>query len=410
MRYRWMAVACCVLIVCMLMPMLVSCGKEEKTETRTIVIGDLTDYTGAAASALTPISWSLVDYCNYINTEGLLPGATLTVVSYDTKYDTSRFSAGFDTLKAQGAQIMFTGSASIAVPLKARAEIDGIPVISAGASVALTDPPGWVFCECTMEVPRTLATLKWLYQNDWKGTGPAKIGLVGYNMPPSTEQASALESYCKDNPTQFSQTGISLLPFGTMTWPAEVQRYKDCDYLIIGAVGAVMPSTFIDQYRAVGGKAKFVGGDGLGAYYGAVIDKVGWAAIDGTIINAQWGWWNLDSDQVRLAEQLLTANHSADEVAKIKKVGIGGIGGAINAQVAVELIRAVIEKIGVKDFSGEAFYEAVQTVEVNMPGYQPVGFEGEGNRQASPWIQIFRWSAADKDMVLASDGWLNCWE
>jgi ABC-type branched-subunit amino acid transport system substrate-binding protein len=407
MRHRWIAVLCCVLAICLLVPMLVGCGNKEETETRTLIIGDLTDFTGPGATALTPITWALVDYCNYVNTEGLLPGVRLAVVSYDTKYETTRYSPGFDSLKAQGAQVIFTGSAAIAAALKTRAEIDKIPIVSAGASQGLIDPPGWVFCECTMENPRTSAMLNWLNKNDWKGTGPAKIGLVGYNMPPSTDQASALESYCVDNPSQYSLVGISLVPYGTMTWSSEVEKYKGCDYLIIGAVGAVMPSTFIDQYRAAGGQAKLIGADGLGAYFGAVIDKVGWPAIDGTIINAQWGWWNLDSDQVRLAEQLLVANHTAEEAEKVKKVGIGGIGGAINAQVAVELVKAVIEKVGIKDFSGEEFYETVQTVAINMPGYEQVDFQGEGNRQGSPWIQMYKWSAADQDMVLLSD-WIDC--
>ncbi len=94
--------------------------QEEETEVKTIVIGDLTDLTGPAAAAMTPISWSLVDYCNYINSEGLLPDVNLVVVQYDTKYDTSRFGLGYDSVKAQGADVIWTGFPGVAESLNTR--------------------------------------------------------------------------------------------------------------------------------------------------------------------------------------------------------------------------------------------------------------------------------------------------
>lgn len=400
MRRKWIALACCVLAILMVIPLSLGCGKKEETEVKTIVIGDLTDLTGPAAAAMTPISWSLVDYCNYINSEGLLPNVNLVVVQYDTKYDTSRFGLGYDSVKAQGADVIWTGFPGVAESLNTRAGIDGIPIICASSTVALVDNPGAVFCLAALMRGVVPAELKWVYENDWKKTGPATIGMASWNVPPDPDIETALKKYCQENPGQYTLVGTSMVPAGTMTWSAEVAQYKNCDYVWFGSGGAVAPSTFIKQYRAAGGTAKILAGDQLVSYIGAIADSAGWSSIDGMYNGVNWGWWTMDSDQVRLATQLLEQNHTAAEVAAMKNRQ--AMSGIIDAEVCVELIRAVVDKIGTKDLSSQAIMDGLETVSVTLPGFATLDYSG-GSREGLQYIQMWKGSAADQNLVLASD-------
>ena len=409
MRRKWIALVCLALIICTAIPMSLlslGCGgEEEATENVTIVIGDLTDLTGPGASAMKPISWALEDYCNYVNEQGLCKGVTFKVVSYDTKYDPSRFSTGYDDLKNQGANIIFTGPPAMADSIKARAEIDTMPVICASSTANMIDNPGYVFTLTVHDRYRVPALLKWVSQNDWKGTGAARLGLVGYSMAPSPDAEAALKKYCQDHPDQYTLAGTTLVPMGTMTWSAEVQAYKDCDYLFIAANGGTMASTFVDQYRKAGGTAKLIGTDALNAYVGAVTDKAGWAAVDGTLTGGNWGYWTHESTEVDLIKELLEKNHPGDAAA-LMKVGSGAVGGGMDAHVTVMLLMEVVKKIGADKMtgegSGEAIYNALQEVTVEPDGFYPVDFP-DGQRQGARYIQVQRWSAADQTLNIITD-------
>ncbi len=410
MRRRWITLACLFLIIFTAVPLSLlslGCGGEEAaTENVTITIGDLTDLTGPGSSAMKPISWALQDYCNYVNEQGLLKGVNFKVVSYDTKYDPSRFSTGYDDLKSQGANIVFTGPPAMADSVKARAEIDQMPVICASATANMVDNPGWVFTLAVLDRYRVPVFLDWLMKNDWEGTGPAKIGLVGYSMAPSPDAEAAVKAYCQSHTDQYSLAGTTLVPMGTMTWSAEVQTYKDCDYLFIAANGGTMASTFIDQYRKAGGTAKLIGSDAFNAYVGAVTDKAGWAAVDGSLTYGNWGYWTLKSTEVDLVKELLEKNHPGDAAA-LMKVGSGAVGGGMDAHMCVKLLIEVVKKIGLdqirKDgLTGQAIYDAMQQVTAEAPGFYPVNYP-DGQRQGARYIHVQRWSAADQTLNIVTD-------
>ncbi len=116
----------------------------------------------------------------------------------------------------------------------------------------------------------------------------------------------------------------------------------------------------------------------LVSYIGAIADKAGWSAIDGMYNGVNWGWWTMDSDQVRLATQLLEQNHTAAEVAAMKNRQ--AMSGIIDAEVCVELIRAVVDKIGTKDLSSQAIMDGLETVSVTLPGFATLDYSG-GSRE-----------------------------
>ena len=401
MGRKWIALLCCVLAVLLVMPAIVGCGgSKDETGTKTLVIGDLTDLTGPAANAMTPISWSLQDYSDYVNREGLIPGVTLRVVQYDTKYDTQRFQLGYDYVKSQGASVIWTGFPGCAEALKTRAEVDGLAIIQASASVPVVDNPGSVFCEAGLMRGIVPAQLAWVHESHWQGAGTATIGMVSWNVAPNPDAETALKKYCQEHPDQYTLVGTSLVPAGTMTWSAEVAKFKDCDYIWFGSGGAVAPATFISEYRTAGGRATLVAGGGtLCSYVGAVSDRAGWAACDGLLEGINWAWWTYDSDQVDLAISLLQENHPSEAPGMVNRQALSGL---LNAHVAVELIRAVVENIGTDDLSGRAIYEGLQNASVELPGFPKMDYS-QGSREGMRYSQMWKWSAADENLVLVSD-------
>lgn len=396
------------LILCLVVPTVLSCGEEEPSEGTTLIIGDLTDLSGSGRQALQPMTWALEDYCDYVNEQGYIPGVTLKVVSYDTQYKTDRFSPGYDYVMEQGATVVWTAAPYIAETLKARAAIDKTPIVCATSSETLADPPGWVFCLNANDYVGITATLKWISESHWDySQGVPKIGMVGYNMAPNPDQERGLKDYCQNNPGDFELIATTLAPYGTMTWSAEVDALKGCNYIVVGTVGSVMATTFIDQYRTAGGKAKFLGYS-LAAYVGAVVGKVGWDKVDGTLTWGTWGWWSYDSSQVTLAVDLLFKNHPKDAYSVMGQ-GIGGIGGAIQTHYFVQLLKAAIEDIGEEEVNGQAIYDSLQTVTVSLPGYPEVSFK-DGERQGGRYFHVWEWVAAKQDLVMATDGWVGYFE
>ena len=60
---------------------------EEPVE---IIIGNLTDITGVSANAQLLVNRALDDIVEYYNSENLIPGVELKVITYDTQFDPSK--------------------------------------------------------------------------------------------------------------------------------------------------------------------------------------------------------------------------------------------------------------------------------------------------------------------------------
>jgi hypothetical protein len=68
----------------------------------TIHIGQLTDFTGAASPALKQITFITEDMIRYYNDEDVIRGVKLKLDAYDTEFDPSRYSLGYDWCKQKG--------------------------------------------------------------------------------------------------------------------------------------------------------------------------------------------------------------------------------------------------------------------------------------------------------------------
>ena len=102
-------------------------------------IGNLTDQTGVASSAVTIIDTTLEDMVSYYNDENLIPGVKLKVESYDTQYDPALAKSGFERLKSKGADIIWTPVTSVVPVLKPVVDNEHIPLFAASANLGVVE-------------------------------------------------------------------------------------------------------------------------------------------------------------------------------------------------------------------------------------------------------------------------------
>ena len=394
----------CVITLVLLASLGLGCGGESSGEGTTIVLGYITDVTGPAGPGLKYLNWGLEDQVKYINEENLIPGVTLKLNTFDTKYDPSRAINGYEFLKGRGAKVIFNVESTSAETLKSRFELDQIPAFAVTCTEAQIDPPGWIF---NVHAPQNYCTgvlAKFVEDEDWTGypTKP-KMGFFGWRTAENQSQEQGYREYCQANPDKFEWVDSCFAPQGTMAWAGEVDVLKDCDYIYMSAAG-LAPAIFVDEYRARGYDATFLGADGAATFLGLYVDRAGWDAIDGTLSVHHWAWWTYDSPLVDLAKELLERYHPNEAEAAIS-MGIGYIGGFSQWHLGLEILQAAIEDVGAENFDGTAFYNTAKTYTTQWEGYEEMGFT-ETKRYTPEYVDIWEWSAAEGDLVRVSDGWL----
>jgi len=163
-------------------------GTNGNGEEVVITIGNLTDQTGVAAQAIAIIDTALDDIVEYYNDNNIIPGVRLRVVEYDTQYDSAKAIPGYQKLKSDGADFIWT-PVTLAVPvLKPRLDKDKYVVFTATANMEEEElNGGYVFSMGITPRYEAYTLLEWIAENDEDfPTGrPAKIGGAawddGYN-------------------------------------------------------------------------------------------------------------------------------------------------------------------------------------------------------------------------------------
>jgi len=396
----------CLMVLTIVAALSLSCGKAGTKGKVTIVIGNISDMTGPASTALIPINYALQDLAKYYNDNNLIPGVEFKVVTYDARYDPSLDIPGWDWIKSKGAVLGFTALPTTAETLKPFAETDKMPLWALSYSQVLDSPPGWVFLANCPNRNLIDPLLNWISENDpdFPQDRPAKIGSAGWTEPYAAACRDAIKEYTQAHPAKWEYVAGYLSPMGAMSWTAEVAGLKNCDYLWPPSTGTGT-STFMKQFRDSGYKAKFIGTDAHAAYKNLIIDTVGWAGVDGMLSDSPTRWWTeTQSPIVALANQLLQTNHP-DKFNDFVYAGIGYIGGFQQTYAFFDVIKAAVEAVGAKNFSGQAFYDTAIHFSNQWPTYEQWNFT-ETKRYTWNYIGIYKWSAAAQDIVRILDPWL----
>ena len=143
-----------------------------------IVIHHIGDVTGPYA-AFTGVSGlhAMKDMEKIINSRGGVKGVNVKIVMSDTRYKRDLALSHYNRVSSEKPPIIVLQQAGDAEMLGGRLAEDGIPAFCTSPTVKSLWPPGWVF-GCVPELTDQFAHLiEWL-RNDWKKSGPIKLGFM----------------------------------------------------------------------------------------------------------------------------------------------------------------------------------------------------------------------------------------
>jgi len=100
-----------------------------------VTIGNLSDFTGVAASSMSIISVALEDMVEYFNDENLIPGVEVEVVNYDNQFDPAKDISGYEYLRHKDADLIWTPVPGSAITLKPVADQDQFLIICASVDI-----------------------------------------------------------------------------------------------------------------------------------------------------------------------------------------------------------------------------------------------------------------------------------
>lgn len=366
-----------------------------------IPIGVITDKTGMASLSMEPVDQALEDLIGYFNENGLIPGARLEAVFYDSQYNPGKDIPGYQWLREREADVIFANLPNTPVTLKPHADKDRVPVFALFASRQAIDPPGWIFC---MNVPISAyayTMLRWVAENDWDWRihGPARIGGTGWTGPLWAEILQGAEDYCQSHPNQFTWSGGYLTDFA-MTWGSQVEALRDCDYVIPPGAGLL---TFAKEFREAGGKAKFLCFESQATALGATVQAVGWNAMEGSIFAFPNRWWNEDAELSNLANNLLNKNHP-DSAAAIRQSGSSYLGGITEWYGVLMIIAETVKTAGAENFDSDALYRTASSFSMTFGGCEEWNFT-ETKRTSWNYVGIYELSATEKDLIRKDPQW-----
>ena len=391
------------LVLALLVPLSFGCGGGGGKEV-TITIGEVTDLTGPASSALIPVHYALLDLVRYYNEEDLIPGVKLKLVTYDNAYNPSRDVPGYDWCREKGAKVVVGTLFFTAETLKPFAERDKVPVITTGTTQVITDPPGWVFAIACRFADMGNTILKWISENRWDydAKGVPKVGIIGWNQPATIDMEKGVRAYCQAHSDKFEWIGASRPPVGTAIFSSDAEKLKEADILVpFGYSAAFIMKTFHDK----GYHPTFIADSTAAAYKGFYVDLVGWENLDGFLTaDGQLQWWDVSNELIDLARSLLQQWRPGQADSMIR-AGSGYGGGFITQNILMEMIRQTVEQAGAENFSGQALYNAAVNFEVQFDGH-PRWYFTETERTCVHDILIHEWSAAEQTLVRVTPDWL----
>ena len=404
MKRNWKKAMASLLVLLLIATLSFGCGGEDEGKV-VITVGELTDLTGPGSPAVITIHYVIEDIARYYNEKNLIPGVKIKVASYDTKFDPAREVAGYEWLKSRGAEVvicLFPGTGEV---LKPFAERDKVVIATCGMTLPQLDPPAWNFgFSCTQ--PWAMKTIMgWISNEQWdysEGIIP-KIGFAAWSEPGGINVDRAMREYIEDNPGSFDYVGSFFAPVGAVSWSTEVEKVKGCDF--VNTYGFPM-GNIMKEFQTKGYSATFIDAIGMGAYTGYLVDMLGWEALDGNLTANTSILWDESTPIVDLVYELLD-RYRAEQAEDIIYAGLGYVGAAHQVMGMFEVLQQAVERVGAKNFDGQAYYDAAINYKTTSPlweGYPEWSF-GETKRYLIDHIVVDEFQADVQDLVRVSE-WL----
>ncbi len=365
-----------------------------------ITIGNLSDLTGVASNAIGIINMALQDTVDYYNEQNLIPGVEIEVITYDGQWNPSRDIPGYEWLKENGADLIFTPVAPTAVTLKPYVDHDEMILFAWAPTEGAISPPGYVFSPANTlcnNIGYTLLSCVAENDPDFPKDRPAKIGGAYWAETFGDEILTGTEEYAHANPEQYEWVGGYLTDFG-FNWDPEIHQLKDCDYLL----PPVVMTSFVEQYRDAGYTAKFLGTSAQLGFLGQIHDSNLWDELDGALFVATCRWWNEEGEMIDLTHQLLQKEH-ASRADEIIQTGVG-YQSVYGTAVMLEIIAKAVEVVGPENFTSQALYDAAESFSLSVDGTERDSFSST-KRTSLNYLGLYEASATEKNLVRVIPEW-----
>lgn len=401
MKNNWKRGIACFLVLALVAVLCLGCGGDSSEGKVVITIGQITDLTGVSSPALVPINAVVQDIARYYNDEGLIPGVEIKIATYNQAGDQAKQIPGYEWVKERGASIIITVLPTTGEALKRFATDDKIPITSLSTTTPMIEPPGWLFAFSCPATPELHTTMKWVSENRWDySQGVPKIGSVAWSASIQMEVRQALKEYCQNHPDQYEWVGGFLVPMGTMTWSGEVEKLKECDFIVPGPI-AFEAAGFIKEFYDKGYTTTYVGSSSQLAVRGFLLDKCGWDAVDRMLCDGVSAWWNSAAPIVDLAKDILYRYRSG-EAEDLIYAGSSYVGAFVQTYAIFEILKNAIEEVGIENFDSQAYYDAALKYKVTWEGYPAWSFS-ETKRYLVDYVDMYEWQREADDLVRVSD-------
>ncbi len=368
-----------------------------------IVIGVLTDFTGSASFAIKPTVEAMTDYFRMVEEEGLLPGAKVRFVNYDTKLDYGRVGPGYESLKAKGTVMMHVLNPADKDIVAGTAAEDGIPIIASQETTG-HERREWLFntyAPIGTEVEAMLQHIMdtWDYETD----GIPRIGHLGWTLETTDYHQEGIDNIMTAYPGKFEFVGLQRATMGQSTWAGEIARLQNSDFILMSVVGSMM-ATFIREARDRGYEGGFLSGiNAFPGYWDNARAVVPAENLYECYYAGQWPWWNEDVPFIESLKEAIQKYRPGDAETRMRSSG--PITGWCMGWFMADAVRRAVEQYGAENVDGAAIKEALETTSLDIEGFGNVWNLDKG--QFFVWRKnIFRWNTSALDWEKVS-GWIT---
>ena len=369
----------------------------------TLTIGNLTDETGVSSSALSIIDMALKDFVEYYNEENLIPGVELEIVTFDGQWNPSIYVSGYEWLREQGADILWTPVPPAVDTLKDKINEHKFVMFAATANMDLNElSGGYIFSLGITPVYEANTLLKWLSQNDpdFPSDRPAKISCAAWIDGYSDVWMDTARHYAEVHPDQYEWVEGYLNEF-TFVWTNEVEGLKDCDYVYSPAP----MHNFVKQFRESGYTAKFLGTDVQAAFLGMIDEQDLWDGIDGMYFSRSSRWYNEQGLIIDLSNKMLTEKHP-NIAEQIRRNGSGYIASQ-QIFLMLEIIKETVEAVGADNFDSQSLFDTATSFSFALDGIEDFASFDENKRYVQNFYAIYEANASEKNIFRADPEWLE---
>ncbi len=368
-----------------------------------ITIGNLTDQTGPGAHGLSYVDRALNDVAEYYNDNELIPGVNLKVISYDTQYDASKAVTGYEKLKSDGADFLWTALPLMIPILKTHLDMDELVAFTATANIEDDElQGGYLFSMGITPKNEAYTLLDWIAKNDenFPRDRPAKVGGAAWNDGYNNLLFKAAKEYCKAHP-QIYEWDTEFLTDVKFSWKTEAEQLANCDYVFIPAI----PHLFIKDFCNTGAEAVFLGSDVPLAFLREIGDMDLWNDIDGSLFIRSSRWYNETGPMINIVNQLLNDNYSDGKAAEIREQGTPYLGVRQN-YLMLDIVKKAVEEVGAQNFDSQALYDAAVSWEYeyeDIPGFHSFT---QSERITSHYYAVYEAKGEEQDIFRLHEEWL----